>query len=74
MNTPTILPEAVNPQNTARRENRGAAWVLMLLPLLALGVVLAYLVVTGGGLKDLIGPPVEQLKVQRIVLPKPGVI
>jgi zinc transporter, ZIP family len=70
MNTPSTLPELIHPKPAAR----GAAWALMLLPLLALGVVLAYLVVTGGGLKDLSGPPVEQLKVQRIVLPKPGVI
>ncbi|MCL5999438.1 MAG: metal transporter [Chloroflexi bacterium] len=39
-----------------------------------LGLVLAYIVVTGGGLSDLAGPPVEQVKVQRITLPGPGVI
>lgn len=52
----------------------GYAWILVLLPLLLLGVVLTYLVVTGGGLTDLAGPPVEQVTIQRITLPAPGVI
>jgi zinc transporter ZupT len=51
-----------------------AAWGLALLPLLVLGLVLAYIVVTGGGLSDLAGPPIQQVKVQRITLPQPGVI
>lgn len=50
------------------------SWLLVLPPLLLLGVVLAYLVVTGGGLADLAGPPVEQLAMERITLPEPGVI
>jgi zinc transporter ZupT len=49
-------------------------WILVLLPLLLLGAVLAYLVATGGGLADLAGPPVEQVTIQRITLPEPGVI
>jgi zinc transporter ZupT len=49
-------------------------WVLVLVPLLLLGVVLAYLVATGGGLTDLAGPPVEQLTIERITLPEPGMI
>lgn len=52
----------------------GYAWILVLLPLLLLGVVLTYLVVTGGGLTELAGPPVEQVTIQRITLPAPGVI
>ena len=52
----------------------GYTWLLVLLPLLLLGVVLAYLVVTGGGLVDLAGPPVEQVTIQRITLPEPGII
>ena len=52
----------------------GYTWLLVLLPLLLLGVVLAYLVVTGGGLIDLAGPPVEQITIQRITLPEPGLI
>ena len=43
-------------------------------PFLLLGAILAYLVVTGGGLSDLAGPPVEQLAMERITLPAPGVI
>jgi zinc transporter, ZIP family len=52
----------------------GFGWLLALVPLLLLGILLAYLVLTGGGLKELSGPPVEQLNIQRITLPEPGVI
>lgn len=52
----------------------GAAWLLALVPLLLLGVVLASIVATGGGLTELEGPPVEQITIQRITLPEPGVI
>jgi zinc transporter, ZIP family len=52
----------------------GMGWILVLVPLLLLGVLLAYLVLTGGGLTDLAGPPVEQVTIQRITLPEPGVI
>ncbi len=49
-------------------------WLLALVPLLLLGVVLAYIVVTGGGLRELAGPPVESLKIERITLPAPDLI
>jgi len=52
----------------------GLTWLLVLLPLLLLGVVMAYLVLTGGGLAELAGPPLEQLAIQRITLPEPGII
>ncbi|HXF61748.1 MAG TPA: hypothetical protein VNK95_09025 [Caldilineaceae bacterium] len=52
----------------------GWTWALVLVPLLLLGLVLAYLVLTGGGLSELAGPPVEQVTIQRITLPEPGVI
>ena len=52
----------------------GLTWLLVLLPLLLLGVVMAYLVLTGGGLAELSGPPLEQLAIQRITLPEPGII
>lgn len=58
------------------QQNRmsGASWLLALVPLLLLGGVLAYVLITGGGLKALSGPPVEQLTIQRVTLPEPGVI
>lgn len=61
---------------TASKSSRlsGFTWGLALLPLLLLGVVLSYLVATGGGLTELAGPPVEQLTIQRITLPEPGLI
>ena len=49
-------------------------WLFALVPLLLLGAVLAYIVVTGGGLRELAGPPVESLKIERITLPAPDVI
>lgn len=52
----------------------GAAWLLALVPLILLGMVLTYLVATGGGLTELAGPPVEQVSIQRITLPEPGII
>ena len=52
----------------------GRAWVLAIIPLLLLGVMLAYLAMTGGGLSELAGPPIEQVAIQRITLPEPGVI
>jgi ZIP family zinc transporter len=52
----------------------GWAWLLALVPLVLLGLLLTYLVVTGGGLTELVGPPVEQITIQRVTLPEPGVI
>lgn len=65
------------PSNAAGERGRGLGgfgWALALVPLLLLGLVLASLVATGGGLRDLAGPPVEGVKVERVVLPEPGVI
>lgn len=59
----------------SRRGGRGGfGWALALIPLLLLGLVLAYLVATGGGLRELAGPPLERVKIERITLPEPGVI
>ncbi|RMF80059.1 MAG: metal transporter [Chloroflexi bacterium] len=52
----------------------GAAWLLALVPLVLLGIVLAYMVATDAGLSDLEGPPVEQVAIQQIRLPEPGII
>lgn len=52
----------------------GAGWLLALVPLILLGLVAAYLVITGGGLTELAGPPIEQVAIQRITLPEPGII
>ena len=62
------------PVNENQNNLAGFGWLLALLPLLLLGILLAYLVLTGGGLKELSGPPVEQLNIQRITLPESGVI
>ena len=50
------------------------AWALAILPLLLLGIIVALIVTTEGGLSDLSGPPVEQVSIQRITLPEPGQI
>ena len=52
----------------------GAVWGLAIIPLILLGVVVALIVVADGGLTILAGPPVEQVTIQRIRLPEPGVI
>ncbi len=57
-----------------RKRFGGFGWIMVLIPLLLLGVILAFIVVTGGGLTELAGPPVEQLTIQRIILPEPGII
>lgn len=56
------------------RRSSGAVWALALVPLVLLGIVLTYLVITGGGLTELAGPPVEQVAIERITLPRPGLI
>lgn len=61
-------------ETTTRTSTFGRTWILAIVPLLLLGVVLAYLVVTGGGLADLAGPPIEHIAIQQITLPEPGVI
>jgi zinc transporter ZupT len=52
----------------------GLIWLLALVPLLLLGGVLAWIVVTGAGLRNMAGPPVEHVTVQRITLPETGLI
>jgi zinc transporter ZupT len=73
MNTPSTVPD-MNASESPRKTLTSVAWGLALLPLLLLGLVLSYIVVTGGGLQELTGPPVEQIKVQRITLPERGKI
>ena len=52
----------------------GMTWLLALVPLLLLGGVLAWIVLTGAGLRDMAGPPVEHLTIQRVTLPEAGLI
>jgi zinc transporter ZupT len=72
MSTQTTTPHT--PTTSEPNRLSGAAWGLALVPLILLGVVLTYLVITGGGLTELAGPPVEQVAIQRITLPEPGII
>jgi hypothetical protein len=69
MSATTETPETSTPSGFS-----GAIWVLALIPLILLGLLIAYLVATGGGLTELAGPPVEQVTIERITLPEPGVI
>jgi zinc transporter, ZIP family len=67
MSTPTT--------NVSQNKNPSSwTWLLALIPLILLGLMLTYLVVTGGGLTELSGPPVEQIAIERITLPEPGII
>ncbi len=55
------------------REGRGPGWVLLgLLPLLGLGVLLAFIVLNGAGVERDDLPPVEELTVDRVSLPEEG--
>jgi zinc transporter ZupT len=72
MNSANTVPSTTT--EAPRKPLSGASWGLALIPLLLLGLVLSYIVVTGGGLTELAGPPVEQVKVQRVTLPQPGLI
>ena len=61
--------------DSGRRERSGGRFLLLaIIPLLLLGAVLAWIVVTGAGLRELAGPPLEHLTVARVTLPEPGVI
>ena len=52
------------------KSERGAGWVLLgLVPLLGLGVLLAFIVLNGAGVGREDAPPVEDLSVQRVALP-----
>src|SRR5262245_29803216 len=52
----------------------GGALALALLPLLLLGGVLTLLITTGAGLGERLGPPIEELTVERITLPRPDMM
>lgn len=52
------------------REGRGPGWVLLgLIPLLGLGLLLAFIVLNGAGVSRDDLPPVEDLTVERVALP-----
>src|ERR671916_1383819 len=52
------------------REERGPGWVLLgLVPLLGLGILLAFIVLNGAGVDRTDRPPAEDLSVQRVSLP-----
>src|SRR5918998_58976 len=52
------------------KNERGAGWVLLgLVPLLGLGVLLAFIVLNGAGVGREDAPPVEDLSVRRVALP-----
>jgi zinc transporter ZupT len=72
MNTTNTIPSTTT--EAPRKGLTGAAWGLALIPILLLGLVLSAIVVSGGGLQELAGPPVEHIKVQRVTLPEPGLI
>jgi zinc transporter, ZIP family len=66
---PTTTIPAEQPQPT--RWSAGAV-LLALLPLLLLGALLAFIVVTGAGLGARTAPPIEDLTIDRITLPAPN--
>src|SRR5918999_5730576 len=52
------------------KNERGPGWVLLgLVPLLGLGILLAFIVLNGAGVDRTDRPPIEDLSVQRVALP-----
>ncbi len=68
------MNDSISQTSSLRSGFNWRALLLGLFPLLALGAVIAYIVFTGGGLRELSSPPLEQLNVERITLPEPGKI
>ncbi len=64
--------ESVDRQRRARFTPKTI--LLALLPLVLLGGVLALIVATDAGLGERAVPPIEELNVQRVLLPEPGMI
>lgn len=64
---------------TTTRQPAAPGWgigrvLLVLLPLLGLGLVIALIFLTGTGLGTSNLPPIEELTIERITLPEPGLI
>jgi zinc transporter, ZIP family len=64
-------------EKTTSAEPQARSWnaarmILLVLPLLLLGALLAFLVVTGAGLGKRTAPPIEELTINHITLPAPG--
>src|SRR5690606_37740630 len=73
--TQTPLPESPSAApDTSRSVWTARGIALGLLPLILLAVVIALIVATDGGFGDRTTPPIEELSVQRVTLPEPGLI
>lgn len=59
-------------ESRPRRGLQGGVWLYALVPLVLLVVVLAALAMTGAGLGARTAPPIEELTIERILLPGPG--
>src|ERR1044072_2444092 len=74
----SAMPEAMpsvpaeDRDGNSRFTPRTLVWAVI--PLLLLAIVLAFIVRTNGGVDRGAVPPIETLSVQRVVLPKPGLI
>ncbi len=71
------IPVAAAPEPAVQQDGGGslARWILLgLIPLLLLVAVLVLIVATNAGLGERTAPPIEELKIERVVLPEPGVI
>lgn len=62
------------PEEPVKEMSSGLTWLLLLIPILLLGGVLAWIVSTDGGLAQLAGPPVEHLTITRVSLPAHNMI
>ncbi|MEZ4570075.1 MAG: hypothetical protein R2849_07060 [Thermomicrobiales bacterium] len=72
-----IAAREVNLPNepTEEREGWTPAWIALgILPLLLLAAIIVAIIATDGGIGDRNAPPIEDLSIQRITLPEPGMI
>lgn len=68
------MSEIADSQKAAPQQWGAGRILLALLPLLGLGVVIALIFLTGTGLGTSALPPIEELTIERITLPQPGLI
>ncbi|MEZ4524198.1 MAG: hypothetical protein R3A46_21580 [Thermomicrobiales bacterium] len=72
-----IAAREVNLPNEPAEEREGwtPAWIALgILPLLLLAAIIVAIIATDGGIGDRNAPPIEDLSIQRITLPEPGMI
>ncbi len=75
MSDSTLSDSSPAAEEIAEETRWNLKWIALgILPLLLLGLILALILATNGGIGDRNGPPIEELSIQRITLPEAGEI